>query len=338
VYYDIAVTSNYGHPNIAASRDYIDANIPIKSDYEYPVYGSGDDQIMRRIVAWEEKFDRIMYGEDSVLAASDYAALRKLQGYPEIKIGQGEYLVHCFEYMKGFMEGQSEPLLIGGRTLSPGEVRTEPFSQGYYYINGYKYILVVSDEVAAELNPLQVNYVAMTEEPVSRENIAALESIREEQYLLHDVDGYDYGGVYTMAGMLEEGAMINAVMVFPLFYLALILTMVSATILTIQLLSDAGRYQKQYALLTKLGMARKEMNRALRRKFALFYAMPAVPPVVICIIFVRWLGGLADAGTIVSPWHLWGMIGAALGIFFAVYLVYIAVSYTSFKRNVLGNV
>jgi hypothetical protein len=77
------------------------------------------------------------------------------------------------------------------------------------------------------------------------------------------------------------------------------------------------------------------MNRALRRKFALFYAMPTIPPVVICLIFMRWMGTTFDAGTIVSLWHLWGMIGLTLGIFFAIYLIYIAASYSSFKRNVL---
>ena len=38
-------------------------------------------------------------------------------------------------------------------------------------------------------------------------------------------------------------------LVFPLFYLALVLTMVAATILTIQQLSETGRYRRQFELL-----------------------------------------------------------------------------------------
>ena len=42
--------------------------------------------------------------------------------------------------------------------------------------------------------------------------------------------------------------------VFPLFYLALVLTMVAATLLTIQQLDETRRYRQQYGLLYKLGI------------------------------------------------------------------------------------
>jgi hypothetical protein len=174
----------------------------------------------------------------------------------------------------------------------------------------------------------------MTERPITQEDFAALHSMRNERSSKAFNNGY-YDMIDALANVRRENATVNAVFVFPLFYLALILTMVSATILTIQLLSDTNRYRQQYALLHNLGMAREEMNKALRRKFALFYAMPTVPPVAICLIFMSWMGTLFDAGTIVSLWHLWGMIGLTLGIFFTIYLIYIAASYSSFKRSVL---
>jgi hypothetical protein len=255
-------------------------------------------------------------------------------GYPEVTIEQDEYLIHCFKYLEEIAREYREPLVIDGATLTKAGVHTEHFSQGYLALNGYQYILVVPDEVAAKLKQDTKVYAAMTKEPVSREDFAALIALRNERSSEFFNNEY-YDTIDSLANVRRENAAINAILVFPLFYLALILTMVSATILTIQLLSESNRYQRQYALLNSLGMAKDEMRRALRRKFALFYAMPTIPPVVICLIFMRWMGTLFDAGTIVSLWHLWGMIGLTLGIFFAIYLIYISVSYSSFKRGVL---
>jgi hypothetical protein len=80
-------------------------------------------------------------------------------------------------------------------------------------------------------------------------------------------------------------------------------------------------------------MEKRDMRRAMRRKFALFYAMPAIPPVVICVIFMSWMGTVFDAGVIVNLCQLWGMIGITLGIFFTIYLIYIAAAYTSFMER-----
>ena len=45
----------------------------------------------------------------------------------------------------------------------------------------------------------------------------------------------------------------SAMVVFPLYYLALVLTMTAATILTVQQLSETDRYRGQFALLCLRG-------------------------------------------------------------------------------------
>jgi hypothetical protein len=333
VNYDLAIVSEHEYADMAYYREYIDANVPVTSEHEYNVYLSGGDQTMRHIESQDAGYYRD-FEQDTVLAASDYAALRRMLGYPEVPLGEGGYLIHCLEYLEGRMLEYREPLAIGGQALMPSGVLTEHFSQGYSGINGSQFILVVPDEIAARLEPETMVYAAMTQEPLSREAFAALHAMRNERSSKFFNNGY-YDTIDSLANVRRENAAMNAIFVFPLFYLALVLTMVSATILTIQLLSDTNRYRRQYALLNSLGMAREEMRRALRRKFALFYAMPTVPPVAICLIFMGWMGTLFDAGTIVSLWHLWGMIGLTLGIFFAIYLIYIAASFSSFQKSVL---
>ena len=111
--------------------------------------------------------------------------------------------------------------------------------------------------------------------------------------------------------------------------------MVSATILTIQQLSEMARYRRQFALLHKLGMDREEMKQTLRRQFILFYTMPALPPLLIGIPFILALGSAFDPGVVTGPGQLLGILGITLGLFLSIYLLYIAMAYHSLKQNVL---
>lgn len=123
--------------------------------------------------------------------------------------------------------------------------------------------------------------------------------------------------------------------VFPLFYLALALTMTAATILTIQQLSESERYRRQFALLQKLGMARREMAKALRDQFAIYYALPAVPPVLIGVPFLLHLAHAPEPGVMVGASSPGVIAVTALAVFLLIYAVYIVLAYTSLKRNVL---
>jgi ABC-type antimicrobial peptide transport system permease subunit len=365
--FDLIIQSEYETADFARYYDIIKTDIPVTADREYTIYSSGDDRVIRYIESVVPDYFR-MSEVDLVMAASDYAALRSLLGYETVALSPGEYVIHCLDYIvdnmenmgvmiekqipSDYMENYSGPITLGGQALALGGVYNEPFSQGYPGLNGMQFILVVPDDAVTSLVPERLNYVAIIDGSITGEALAALDAAVIERYeanrtlatpdatvieqyeaIQASADYHDL--IYTRQATRNENALMNSVFVFPLFYLALILTMVAATILTIQLLSDVSRYQKQYALLGKLGMDSAEMSRALRRKFTLFYAMPAIPPVIICVIFMVWMGNLFDAGIVEGVLHLGGMIGVTLAAFFGIYAVYIAVSYGSFKRNVL---
>lgn len=84
-----------------------------------------------------------------------------------------------------------------------------------------------------------------------------------------------------------------------------------------------------------MGMDRGEMKRALFCQFAIFYTMPALPPIVISVPFLLALADALDPGVIEGTAQLWGIIGVTLGLFFAIYLTYVFTAYTSFRRSVL---
>lgn len=328
--YDLFIGSTgRDETNFEAYLDYIDANIPVRGARQYAIYQGGDARVTDYITANADYWSYFDY--DTVMKASDYAALRKMVGYPEAALEPGRYYIHGMDYLKETLESFSEPLTVGGEKLTAGGVFTEVFTQSLWDGNGRGFILVVPDE-AAEACPVSHSiYAAMTVEPVDNVHHAALNGIRDQKD--NEIDGYDT--IFSKAAAEADTASMYAMIIFPLFYLALVLTMVAATILTIQQLSETDRYRRQFELLRKLGMDRREMKQVLGRQFAIYYAMPVIPPLLISVPFLFGMGGVFDPGVITGLGQLCLIVGTTLGLFFCIYLLYILLAYTSLCRNVL---
>ena len=313
--------------------DYIQDNISAEQELHYCVCQAEDSRVMDYVEGMGEDYHRY-FDRDPVLRYSDYAALRAIAGYPPVELKPGEYLIHCRAYLEKHLTGYTQPISLGGTNLIPGGVHTEHLLQNYDTGNGARYILVVPDEAAEGLPVFHHAYAAKTTQPVTEAQFDVLCDINYrlgEQNLLEP----SYDEIHTRASEKAEEAAQTVLFVFPLFYLALALTMTAATILTIQQLSETERYKQQFQLLQKLGMDRREMAKALGHQFAIYYALPAVPPVLIGIPFILHLSHAPEPGVMVGMNSPGAIVLISLGIFFLIYAIYILLAYTSLKRNVL---
>lgn len=318
------------------SRDYFDFiqdNISVERELHYCVYQAEDSRVMDYVECMGEDYHRY-FDRDPVLRYSDYAALRAIAGYPPVELKPGEYLIHCRAYLEKHLTGYTQPISLGGASLIPGGVHAEHLLQNYDTGNGARYILIVPDEAAEGLPVFHHAYAAKTAQPVAESQFDLLCDINYrlgEQNLLEP----SYDEIHTRASEKAEEAAQTVLVVFPLFYLALALTMTAATILTIQQLSETERYRQQFQLLQKLGMDRREMAKALGRQFTIYYVLPAVPPVLIGIPFILHLSRAPEPGVMVGMNSPGAIAAISLGIFFLIYAIYILLAYTSLRRNVL---
>ncbi len=313
--------------------DYIQDNISVERELHYCVYQAEDSRVMDYVESMGEDYYRY-FDRDPVLRYSDYAALRAIAGYPPVELKPGEYLIHCRAYLEKHLTGYTQPISLGGASLIPGGVHAEHLLQNYDTGNGARYVLVVPDEAAEGLLVFHHAYAAKTAQPVTEAQFDVLCDINYrlgEQNLLEP----SYDEIHTKASEKAEEAVQTVLFVFPLFYLALALTMTAATILTIQQLSETERYRRQFQLLQKLGMDRREMAKALSRQFTIYYALPAVPPVLIGIPFILHLSHAPEPGVMVGMNSPLSIVTISLGIFFLIYAIYILLAYTSLKRNVM---
>ena len=190
---------------------------------------------------------------------------------------------------------------------------------------------MVPDEVVEECPIHHQAYAARTVSPVSEEQFYTLGRMQDQH---SEVSG-TYDQISTRANEEAEAASMIAITAFPLYFLSLALVMTTATILTIHQLSESDHYKRQFELLCKLGMDRREMIRDLRIQFSFYYAMPAIPPVFIGVPFILNLARTPEPGVMVGASSPEAIVIIALTLFFLIYAVYILMVYTSLKRNVL---
>ena len=323
--YDIFIGTDTPDRDCSDYIDYVESSIPVVSALSYSIYQGPDSHITDYL---EENTDYYpCYSYDTWMRFSDYAALRSMLGYPEVTLDPGKYLIHCVPYQKPTIAACAQPIEVNGLVLHSGNIYTENLNQKLWNTNGTDFILILPDDVVLS-RPVSHNlYAAMTKEPVSAGQYSTLCMIR---------DGHEtYDTIYTASQVKEEYASMKAILVLPLYYLALVLTMTAATILTIQQLSETERYRRQFLLLKKLGMDLQEMTKALRLQFTIYYAMPAIPPLFVSIPFLLSLCIVTEPGVTEGFYRPVNIICMTLGLFFIIYAVYIVMAYRSLKRNVL---
>ncbi len=326
--FDVMIGISDPQQDLGDYREYLQGHIPLEAERQYQVYRGENTQVRDYLLKNTNYFRYHEY--DILMAQSDYAALREMLGYPEVTLEQEQYLIHCRPYVRDVLAKYNQSIVVDGQTLLPENVYSEPFGQYGWEVNGSDYILVVPDTLARQRPVSHSLYVALTGEEISEEQYTELRDIRKERSQTHDYDTIIVG-----AQEERDAASWTAMTVFPLYYLALVLTMTAATILTIQLLSESGRYRRQFGLLQKLGMDSREMAGALRRQFAVYYAMPAIPPLLIGVPLLWDLTLTPEPGVLTGVSAPAAILGIAVGLYLLVYGIYVLLAYTSLKRSVL---
>ena len=320
-------------------RESMEEQLPLTSLWQYRLYQGADDGLVDHL---EETagYYRLSYSRDHdsvlLMAYSDYAALREMLGLPAAQPEPGRYLIHCLPYLEDALRGWQQPLVLDGISLSQGEIYTEQFAQNRWNGNGHQFLLIVPDEVCAARPVLRFALAAMTEYNITAQQYDTLSrSLAERAADGVHLNGDDWDYLLSKAANLRDVAVWSAMSVFPLFYLALTLAMTAATVLTVQQLSEAGRYRRQFELLRKLGMDSREMRRTLLGQLAIYYFIPVIPPVLIAIPFLLELCSMVDKGVLVGANSPAVILAVSLGLFFVVYLLYTAIACLNMKRNVL---
>lgn len=316
--------------------------------------GTPDEAAIERVLR-DESGDGTYYTYDTYMGLTDYNHLRELLGYEKVELGQSQYLVQIKPRLEREVRKIGEELRIkdasGRGFLSCAGILAEPFSQDGH--NGADYVVVVPDEVLGRMRPYYAELVADLDGQAPfglQEKLEALLPAGESEEDLY-AEGHVAGDIccgsdtiisivelnLVRDNLLPEVKYMLATMIIPLFYIGLVFVCVAVTVLAVQQVSDAAKYQYRYEVLSRLGLSRAAMERLIFKQLAAWYLCPALLAVVISgrmILFA------SDSFIMMTgvPTSVGGFFGKSVALFLGIYLVYFVVTYVEFRRNALVTV
>lgn len=302
------------------------------------------------------------YTYDTYMKLSDYNALQKMLGKEPVTLGEDEYALQTKGRIQRDFSSDIYGVQIeaGNKTLSLSQVYTGAFSQNG--INGADYLLIVPDEICREMTPYYSVYAADIQGEGTAELRDLLDKVHRHKHGIQTYDEYekDYEegtakeedwqenlleatGTDDVVVMIADifvrdidGAdmkFVIASVTFSLEYIALIFVFVALTILSVQQLSDAGKYKFRYDVLKKLGMKRRERNSVIFRQLALYYLVPALAAVAISSVIAVYAGNQFVLYTGAKGSGVY-YFGVSLAISAGVYVIYFLATYVGVKRGV----
>ena len=314
--------------------------------------GTPDEAAIERVLR-DESGDGTYYTYDTYMGLTDYNHLRELLGYEKVGLGRSQYLVQIKPRLEQEVQKIGEELRIkdasGRGFLSCAGILAEPFSQDGH--NGADYVVVVPDQVLGRMRPYYAELVADLDGQAPfglQEKLEALlpaGELEEDLYAEGHVVGDICCGSDTIISIVElnlvrdnllpEVKYMLATMIIPLFYIGLVFVCVAVTVLAVQQVSDAAKYQYRYEVLSRLGLSRAAMERLIFKQLAAYYLCPALLAVVISGRMILFASDRFIMMTGV-PTSVGGFFGKSVALFLGIYLVYFVVTYVEFRRNALA--
>lgn len=313
---------------------------------------------------WEKigKNEEMIYCDfDTYMGLSDYNHLRQMLGLTEIDLREDEYAIHIKKRVFRETGDFSGELVVegNGRTLSFAGYHTEGFSQDGQ--NGGDYVIIVPDSVIAGMRPYYGELVAdvtgdvpsdlqrklddleKDEEKINSQGHVMTEASAdyedwEDEEIGNSCSGSDTIVVYAAKNLVRDNVipeikyMLSSI-VFPLFYVGLVFLCVALTVLSVQQLSDSAKYRFRYQVLSQIGYSRREISGIILKQLLWYYMCPLLLAMAISGLIAVYAGGKFNfyTGT-QTPGFMYFLLSVFL--FVGIYLVYFAVTFIGFKRNV----
>jgi len=354
---DVLVFSQNIEEDFAQQLSVISDNASIREQHIYRIYTNRDDGINRHLYAnVPQAHEDVSYHiYDTFIRLSDYNAFRAMAGLEAVTLSENGFLFNAIHRVVPHIEqfAAAHPLLLGGVELTLQEVRTDYITQNG--MNGADYIVVVPDEFMAFLHPfysmlaINLHETAPSDltdrllevQPdivgaVSGGGILSMQMASLEQNLpaigSSGIISYGVESVIVRANANASMGNLMASFIFVLGYISFIFACIALTVLAVQQLSDATRFKFRYALLSKLGLSKKETNRVLLQQLGVYYVCPFIISVALTMVVGLFASRqFVYLSNVEVPAFFYYFL--ALSAFTVVYVIYFLVTYVGFRRS-----
>ncbi len=278
----------------ALQREVPEWDTLVKDAAQISTYSSGitfGQLLERSEAALSDALNNALYMDTFVqtsidaVALSDFNSQRALLGLEPLTLADDEYLLWCdFEELKILHQtllDQGETLNVFGSELHPSSTVLETFSAECSSTLMNMGIVVVADRhISADLRPstliLNIMYNGEREaiEPLFMKALDAAygELWAQDTTLI----GWPYMSEFSAVQVYDQSVGLTAVITYLAIYLGFILLITCAAILALQQLTEAADNVSRYALLQKLGVEKRMLNKALFWQIGIYFIFPLI--------------------------------------------------------------
>ncbi|MCH1983370.1 FtsX-like permease family protein [Ruminococcus sp. OA3] len=305
--------------------------------WTYQLYETAETKLYRVITNRELNSGRL-YETDYVMKLSDYNELRKMKGLETQALEDDELLIHCRnivseDFKKHFIR-QQETIDLGAVTYRCKAVYDEAFSQ--YWFNGMTYLIVLPDEAACLLEP-EDHYKCVSE--INGRVNDDLKNILADEMGVRFSEDLSFSAILSseLSVDIQQYSMLeqrkgNVLFSFPIFYIAFVLVIAAATVLSVQQLSDIAKYRRRYCTMEQLGLDTDKKEKTIFIQVLLFFMMPAVLPAFISGYAIIGTGTIYATG-MQAAWIMKVYL-LVLAAFLVIHTIYFLASYLQFRKMI----
>lgn len=271
----------------------------------------------------KDRTDELKYNKLHIVSISDYNSTRKQSGLKEINLKDNEFAINCAsEDYRPFYEKyiKSQPqnyITVNGVKLK--------LNQTSLYTNSYNTntvpldlgTIIVPDAVVNDLNPimttLNIDY---------KERSSNLENKFMDSYYKFEekIDNSEAYSILYKSVIDGEKRALNTSFSFVAIYIGIILLISAGAILALQQLIESTVNKERFKLLSKLGVNKKDMKKAIFIQVSILFAVPLILALInalfISKVFFVIMPFIAETGIITTMLLTLGIVIIVYGIYF----------------------
>ncbi len=273
-----------------------------------------------------------VFTNGAILPQSDYNKVAAFNGLDPVSLEKDEYVIVAnYDYIvselnKRMLAGQK--IRLAGKEYHPAssecvngflEMSANPSNSGF---------TVVPDEAFSDerLMPYSWFYIANYDENYDK-GVDYVEQFLNSKKFKKSLGSHVY--VETREYILAQSISLSSLIVFLGLYLGIIFLLASSALLSLKELTQAADNRDKYAILRKIGIDEKMINRSLFRQNAIFFGLPlglavihSVFGIQVCTYILEVFGksGLTQA-----------IVLTAVGLL-VIYMIYFIITYRCSRR------
>lgn len=258
-------------------------NIAVAYDCTFNLYLPNQEDFHKRI-----KLDFPIVA----ISLSDYNTLRKMLGYEQIFLNEGEFTTQW----QTVVTEEERTEFLSNHTVISTDMGTLSLAENAYHLeaigqtvyNSYTDVIYVfPDSICNNLLSVMRNRYVRTETVIPYNEAISLENAFAQKYpeMPEDGNGVQYY-IRTSTQQINSTIAGNFILQATFVYSAVVLMVICLTILSLQQLLDAAHYKYRFSVLRKLGVDKHEAERLILKQLAVWFGLPITIAAFVSIIVV----------------------------------------------------